>query len=326
MLHDFDLQLFATFLSTSEMNVFTHRNIRKTAVDQILKSATMLAIMRAKKRIQYEDGANIVVQPVFMQLNQTAMTYAGADVLESSTQEEYTGYELPFKQATAACTITGIDKRRNSGKAQQLNLLKNKQQSALLAMVNMLAGQVFGDGTGNSGKDWDGFAAGINNAAGFQTYLGIDRIANPWWQAQMFNPGVATALATGNMMTIFLAARTDLEVIDVISTTKATYAIYANLLTPGERYVDDFVGGLGFDNLAFQGKPIVEDSHNPQGEMWFWNLDHCRLVIDEGRNFIFGGFKEPVNQDIEIGRWYVYGNFENRKPASNARYQNILNG
>jgi hypothetical protein len=316
----------ATFMSTTEMNSFTHRNIRRTAVDQILKSATMLAIMRAKHRLVIEDGGSIISQPILVQLNQTAQTYSGAAVLESSTQEEYTSYELGWKQATSACMITGIDQKRNQGENQQLNLLKNKQQSALLALVNLLAGQVYADGTGNGGQDFDGFGAGINNAAGFQNYLGIDRIANPYWQAQVFNPGTPTALSTGNMLSLFLACRTDEEVIDVISVTKAIYAIYTSLLTPGERYVDDFVGGLGFDNLAFQGKPLVEDSHNPAATMYFWNLDHCRLVVHEDENFNFEGFKEPVNQDVIIGRWKVYGNYECRKPSSCGVYYSVLNG
>ena len=316
----------ATFLSTNEMNSFTHRNIRRTAIDQILRSATILAILRAKDRIVYEDGGSIISQPVLMQLNQTAQTYSGADVLESSTQEEFTSYELPWKQATSACMITGIDKKRNQGTAQQLNLLKNKQQSALLALVNLLAGQVFADGTGNGGKDFDGLLAAVNNAAGFQNYLGIDRIANPWWQAQVFDPGVATALSTGNMLTLFMSCTVDEEVPDVISVTNATYAIYSGLLQAGERYVDDFVGGLGFSNLAFQGKPLVQDSHQPAATMNFHNIDHTRLVVHEDENFNFDGFKEPVNQDIIIGRWKVYGNYEVRKPSSCGVYRNILNG
>ncbi len=315
----------AKFLSTSEMNSFTHRKIRRTAVDQILKSATLLAILRAKDRIVFEDGGSIISQPLLVQLNQTAQTYSGADVLESSTAEEFSSYELPFKFATSACMITGGDKLRNQGTAQQLNLLKNKQESALLALVNILAGQAYSDGTGNGGKDWDGIAAGINNAAGFQNYLGIDRTVNPWWQSQVFDPGTPTAFSTGNWLSVFLAARTDEEVVDLYTSTKALYAIYMGLLTPGERYVDDFVGGLGFDNICFQGKPLVEDSHCPAATMYGINLDHTRLVIHEDRNFEFEGFKEPINQDVIIGRWKVAGNFEERKPSANFVYRNILN-
>lgn len=314
------------FISTSEMNALTHRNLRPTIIDQKFKSATMLGIFRGKKRLKLEDGGSIISQPILSQINQTAMSYSGADVLNATAQEEFTDYELPWKQATVSVVITGLQREQNSGREQSINFVKNKQESALLALFNLMAGWVYGDGSGNNGKDWDGFGAAINNAAGFQTYLGIDRIANPWWQAQVFDPGVATALSGGNMMTLYMSTRTDEEVIDVISGTKAGYQQYWGLLTPGERYVDDSIGNLGFDNIAFQGKALVEDSHQPAGTMTFWNLDHCRMVIHKNQNFRFKDFQEPDAQDLQVGWWRAYGNYECRKPASCGVYRNILNG
>lgn len=311
------------FISTAEANAFTLRKLRKTIIDQRFKSATMLGIFKGKDRLVLEDGGSIISQPILAQINQTAMSYAGADVLAASAQEEFTTYELAWKQITAAVTITGIDAARNSGTAAQLSLIKNKQESALLALFNLLAGFVFADGTGNGGKDWDGFLGAINNAAGFQVYLGVDRVANPWWQAQVVNPGSATALSIGNMLTLWYACKTDEEVIDVISTTKGGMQQYESLLVPGERYVDDTIGNIGFDNIAFHGAAVVEDSHNPSGSMYFWNLDHCRLVIHRDQNFKFTGFEEPLSQDVMVGRWKAYGNMECRKPSSCGVLQNI---
>lgn len=314
------------FVSTTEANTFTERNLRTQIIDQRFQSATMLGIFRGKKRLKIEDGGSIISQPILAQINTTAMTYQGADVLNATAQEEFTNYEVSWKQATSSAVVTGLDEARNSGKRAQLSLIKNKQESALLALFNKLAAQVFADGTGNSGKDWDGFAAAFANASMFQVYLGIDRVANPWWQAQITNPGTPTALSYGNMMTVYMNCKTDEEAIDVISATKAGYMQYEALLTPGERYVDSSIGDLGFDNLAFHGKAVVEDSHNPSGEMWFWNLDHCHMFVHRDKNFKFGGFKQPDTQDVMVGRWYTYGNFECRKPASCGRLQSIQNG
>lgn len=314
------------FISTSEANTFTQRKLRKVIIDQRFKSATMLGILRAKDRLVVESGGSLIAQPILVQANQTFMSYAGADVLAASAQEEFSNYELNWKQATAAVTITGIDAAKNSGPEAQLSLIKNKQESALLSLFNGLAGFVFADGTGNGGKDWDGFLGAINNAAGFQVYLGIDRVSNPWWQAQVVDPGTPTALSVGNMLTLYYACRTDSEVIDVISATKAGMQQYESLLTPGERYVDDAWGNLGFDNIAFKGAVVVEDSHNPTGQMFFWNIDHCRLVVHKDQNFKFSGFEEPISQDVMVGRWKVYGNMECRKPASCGVLRNIQGG
>jgi len=314
------------FVSTAEINAFVERNIRKVIVDQRFQSKAILGILRGKKRLIKEDGGSIISQPILAQPNQTAITYSGADVLPSDAQEEFTTYELQWKQAQVSVTINGIDKARASGKAAQLDLVKNKIESAYMALFDKLGQQVFANGTGNSAKDWDGLTAGVNNASGFQVYLGIDRIANPWWQAQVFNPGSATALSTASMMTLWMQCKTDEERIHLISATKTGYASYWQLLTPQEWFVDSEIASLGFRNIAFQGCALVDDSAQPTGTMNFHNLDHERMVVHKDVDFVFDGFIRPVNQDTDTGHVFVYGNFEVRKPASCGVYQNISNG
>jgi hypothetical protein len=314
------------FVSTAEINAFVERNIRDVIVDQRYQSKAVLGILRGKKRIIREDGGSIISQPILAQPNQTAITYSGADVLPSDSQEEFTTYELQWKQAQVSVTINGIDKARASGKRAQLDLVKNKIESAYMALFDKIGNQVFANGTGNAGKDWDGLGAAVNNASGFQVYLGIDRIANPWWQAQVFNPGSSTALSTASMMTLWMACKTDEERIHLISATKTGYASYWQLLTPQELFVDSEIASLGFRNIAFQGVALVDDAAQPANTMNFHNLDHERLVVHKDVDFSFDGFIRPVNQDTDTGHIFVYGNFECRKPAATGVYQNISNG
>ena len=314
------------FVSTAEINAFVERKLRQTIIDQRFQSRALLGILRAKKRLIKEDGGSIVSQPILAQPNQTAITYSGADILPTDAQEEFTTAEIAWKQAQASVTINGIDKARASGKSAQLNLVKNKIESAYMALFDKIGAQVYANGTGNSGKDWDGLTAGVNNASGFQVYLGIDRVANPWWQAQVFNPGTATALSVASMMTLFMQCKTDEERINLISATKTGYASYWALLTPQEIFVDSSVGNLGFANISFQGSPLVDDAGQPAGTMNFHNLDHERLFVHKDVDFVFDGFQTPVNQDTDTGHVKVYGNFEVRKPAACGVYQNISNG
>lgn len=314
------------FVSTAEINAFVERNLRKTIVDQRFQSKAYLGILRGKKRLILEDGGSIISQPILAQPNQTAITYSGADVLPTDAQEEFTTYELQWKQAQVSVTINGIDKARASGKRAQLDLVKNKIESAYMALFDKLGTQAYANGTGNNGKDWDGLAASVNNASGFQTYLGIDRVANPWWQAQIFDPGSSTALSTGSMMTLFMQCKTDEERIHLITATKTGYATYWSKLTPQEWFVDSEIASLGFNNIAFQGAAVVDDSAEPAGQMHFHNLDHERLVVHKDVNFTFDGFIRPVNQDTDTGHIFVYGNFEVRKPAACGVYRNISDG
>ena len=314
------------FVSTAEINAFVERQLRRTIIDQRFQSKAVLGILRGKKRLIKEDGGSIISQPILAQPNQTAITYSGADVLPTDSQEEFTTYELPWKQAQVSVTINGIDKARASGKRAQLDLVKNKIESAYMALFDKMGSQVFANGTGNGGKDWDGLGAAINNTAGFQTYLGIDRSANPWWQAQIFNPGSSTNLSTASMMTLWMQCKTDEERVHLISATKTGYASYWQLLTPQEWFVDSEIASLGFRNIAFQGVPLVDDSAQPANTMNFHNLDHTRIVVHKDVDFVFDGFIRPVNQDTDTGHVFVYGNIEVRKPSSCGQYQNIANG
>ena len=314
------------FLSTAEINAFVERNLRSTIIDQRYQSKALLGILRSKKRIVTEDGGSIISQPILAQPNETAITYSGADILPTDAQEEFTTYELQWKQAQASVTINEIDKARAQGKSAQLNLVKDKTESAYMALFDKLGAQAYANGTGNAGKDWDGFTAAVNNASGFQNYLGIDRLANPWWQAQVVNPGTPTTLAAGNMMTLYMECKTDEERIHLITATKTGYAAYWALLTPQEQFWDSHLATLGFDNIAFQGCPMVDDSGCPANTMFFFNLDHTRLVVHKNYNFVFDGFSRPINQDTDTGHCKVYGNFELRKPASSGTLQNISNG
>lgn len=313
------------FISTAEINTFVHRKVRPTVVDQRFQAKPVLGIMRGKNRIVEIDGGSIISQPLLAQPNQTAITYIGADVLPTDAQEEFTTAEVPWKQATVAVTITGLDKLRTSGKERQLDYVGTKVESAYMSLFNLMGVQAFANGTGNGGKDWDGLQASVNNAAGFQVYLGIDRAANQWWQAQVFDPGTLTPMSAASMMTLFVQTQTDEERINLIPCTKTGYSTFWSFLTPGETFVDSEVATLGFENIGFQGVALVMDSSVPANTMYFLNLDHIQLLVHRDENFEFSGFEKPTNQNIETGHVFVTGNFVNRKPSASGVYRSISN-
>ena len=90
-------------------------------------------------------------------------------------------------------------------------------------------------------------------------------------------------------------------------------------------FVDSHVASLGFDNIAFQGVPLVDDGGCPANTLYFINLDRVRLFVHKDRNFTFSGFDSPINQDVETAHVWVAGNFEVQKPSSCGVYQNVSN-
>lgn len=314
------------YVSTSEMNTFCNRYVRPTAIDQRYQSRALFGVLNAADRIIRIPGGSIISQPILAQPNNTAASFFGADLLNADAQEEFSNVEIRWCAAYASVTINGTDKARCQGREAIFDILKIKTQSAYMACFDKVASFVFGNGSGNSGKDWDGLGAGVNNAAGYQVYNGIDRIANPWWQGQVFNPGTPTALATSSMMTLFMQCKTDEERVQLITATKTGYASYWALLTPQEILSDDSVGNLGFTNIAFQGCALVDDYGQPSGTMNFHNLDHERLILHRDLEFEFEGLVRPLNQYLQVGQIIAMGNFEVDKPSACGVFQNISNG
>ena len=314
------------YVSTSEINTFCNRFLRKNIIDQRYKSRALMGILNSTGRLVKIDGGSILSQPMLAQPNQTASSYFGADVFDADAQEEFTNYEIPWKGAYASATVLGSDKLRVTGRESALNLVKAKTESAYMAAFDKVASYIYGNGNGNGGKDWDGLGAGVNNAAGFQVYAGIDRLANPWWQGQVFDPGTPTALSTASMMTLFMQCKTDEERIQLITATKTGYASFWSLLTPQEIFSDDSIGNLGFANISFQGCAVLDDYGQPSGTMNFHNLDHERLFLHTERQFEFQGFIRPYNQDLETGQVLAFGNFEVRKPSACGVMRSLSNG
>ena len=314
------------YVSTTEVNTFANRYVRPNIVDQRYQSRALMGVLNSTGRVVRIDGGSIISQPILAQPNQTASSYFGADLLDGEAQEEFTSAEIRWCAAYASATVNNTDKLRCTGKTATLNIVKSKVESAYMACFDKVASFIFGNGNGNNGKDWDGLGAGVNNAAGFQVYNGIDRVANPWWQGQVFDPGTLTNLSTASMMTLYMQCKTDEERIQLITATKTGYASYWSLLSPQEIFTDDSIGNLGFANIAFQGCALLDDFGQPSGTMNFHNLDHERLILHTQREFEFDGFQRPWNQDIEVGQVLAMGNFEVRKPGACGVYRNIANG
>ena len=314
------------YVSTSEINTFTNRFVRKNIIDQRYKSRALMGILNSTGRVVLIDGGSIIAQPILAQPNQTASSYFGATVFNSDAQEEFTNVEIRWCGAYASATVNGTDKLRCTGREATLNVVKAKTESAYMACFDKVASFLYGNGNGNGGQDWDGLGAAVNNAQGFQVYNGIDRLANPWWQAQVFDPGTPTALSTASMMTLYMQCKTDEERVQVITATKTGYASFWALLTPQEIFSDDSIGNLGFANISFQGCALLDDFGQPSGTMNFHNLDHTRLILHKQRQFEFQGFQRPWNQDVEVGQVLAMGNVEVRKPSSCGVYRNISNG
>lgn len=194
--------------------------------------------------------------------------------------------------------IGGIAQSVNGiSKTQVLNLVKVEMESAGEDMASNVAVKLYGNGTGNSNKDFLGLAAGIDDGTSIDTYGGISRAANPNWKSNFTNGTSVGSIDLTKTRKIFNNASVGLnrptvgvcqqDVFGYIeknytSTLQGHYMVNDNsrglltwkgLIPNAQRGLS---GYAGFDYLFFSGVPIVRDDKATSGDLIFINQNQYK--------------------------------------------------
>lgn len=281
-------------VSIDQLNAITHKYIMPKLHDNIFDSNPLLK--KLKEGGSYKSIAGGVT--IDVPLNYAAATsgwYSGADTLSTTDVENMTAASYAWKSLFAGVTISEEDELKNSGDAAALNLLKSKMQIAEKSLKDDLGTGLFSDGT-----DAKSIVGLRDIVAADQTVGGISQSTNSWWQAQI--DSTTTTLSISAMNTVYQDASVDSEVPNYGVTTRALYNSYYALLQPQQRFMDSKTAEGGFQNLMFNGVPIVHDSHCPANHMFFLNLNHLHLFYHPKRNMAFEPFQKPINQQVKVSR------------------------
>jgi hypothetical protein len=301
---------FDSLLST------TLANYRDQLTDNIFTARPLTNHLMDKGRMRMLDGGTKIVEPLIYGQNSTVGSYAGYDTISLTAQEGISAAEFEWKQYAASIAISGIEEAKNNGEAAIVNLLEAKIMQAEESMREGFNQMFFGDGTGNSGKDWLGLDALI---ADDNTVGGIDRTAvgNDFWQSYV--EGTAGALSLADMATAYNSVSVGNDHPDMVLTTQTLFEKYESLLQPQLRYTDAKTADAGFQNLLFKAAPVVYDVHAPSGTMFFINSKYLTLVGHSGKWFSQTEFVRPENLDARYALIMCYGNLTCRNAAKQGR-------
>jgi hypothetical protein len=282
-------------LSVDQLNAITEKFFLKKLYDNIFDSNPLL--MKIKKGGSYKSTSGGT--QIYVPLNYAAATaagwYSGADTLSTTDNDNITAAAFDWASLFAGVSITEEDELKNSGEAAQLNLLKSKMQIAEKTLSDDLGTGLFSDGTNAKS------IVGLRDiVATDQTVGGISQTTNSWWQGQVDSTTTATSISAMNA--VYQDCVIDSEKPDYCSTTRTLFNAYYSLLQPQQRFQDDETANGGFQNLMFNGAPVVHDSHVPASNMFFLNLNHLHLFYHPNRNMSFEPFQKPINQQVKVSR------------------------
>jgi hypothetical protein len=290
----------------------TLANYRDKLTDNVFTARPLTYWLSDKGRIRTESGGTKIVEQLIYGQNDTVKSYSGYETLSLTPQEGISAAEYDWKQYGASIAISGIEEAKNNGEHAIIDLLEAKIMQAEESLREGFNQMFFADGTGNSGKNWNGLGNLVESG---NTVGGIDSSAegNEFWRS--YEENTAGALTLLQMATAYNSVSVGNDHPDVILTTQTLFEKYESLLQPQLRYTDTKTADAGFQNLLFKSAPIMYDVHAPAGTMFFLNSKYLKLVGHTDKWFAQTDFVRPENQDARFALIMCYGNLvcSNRK-------------
>lgn len=305
-------------VSFSALVTTTLQNHRPKLIENLMGHNALLWQLDKLGMKSEEAGSRSIVQPLLYATNDTVKSFVQWDLLDVSPQEGITASEYEWKLLAGSVSISGDDEFKNSGsKTKVISLLETKIKQLDLSFRLTVNSQLFGDGTGNSGKDITGLALAVEDGAAWSTYGGIDSSdsLNSWWRNQYmafdtFTGGTNVFGTAGGGSIWGLAAMRRMynncarnsSPPGVIVTTQEIYEAYEAYMEGTKQRIPisgsaaKMMADAGFDTLEFKGKPLVFDEDCPSETMYFLNPQFLKFVVGTGLNFKETPFQTPHQQ------------------------------
>ena len=295
----------------------TLANYRDQLTDNVFSDRVLTNHLMTKGRIRMLNGGTKIVEPLIYGTNSTVSSYSGYDSISLTAQTGITAAEYEWKQYAASIAISGIEEAKNNGEQEIINLLEAKIMQAEESMREGFNDMFYADGTGNSGKDWNGLG-NIIEASGTVGNINRATSGNEYWRS--YEENTATALTLAQMATAYNTVSVGNDHPDMVLTTQTLFEKYEALLQPQLRYTDAKTADAGFQNLLFKAAPVVFDASCTAGIMYFMNSKYITLVGHSGKWFQQTAFVRPEDLDARYALIMCYGNLTCR----NAKKQGKL--
>jgi len=323
--------------SVSDIIATTIQSRSGELADNVTNNNPLLLKLKSKGNVRPFSGGNVILEEIMYNDSSTNNTssYSGFETLNISPNSPISAAQFSIAQYASAVTISGLEMLQNSGKEAIIDLLEGRIKVAEAQLANRINLDLYGNGTGNGGKNLTGLAAAVADSPTSGTYGGINRATWSFWQNQAFsgvtNGGAAVSAANiqsyMTQLAIKLVRGTDKA--DLIVADNNYYNLYVNSLQAIQRVTDPEMAGSGFASLKFYGGGTSADvvlgggigAQEPANHMYFLNTDYIFFRPHKDRNFVpIGGERQSVNQDAIVKLIGWAGNLT----SSGAQFNGVL--
>lgn len=279
----------------------TLKNFRKKFADNVSNGNVLLKYLNMKGKVTTKGGDTIVEELMYAVGN--GGSYSEADTMTVTKPEGLSAAEFNWKQEYATITITGTDKLRNSGPEKMQSLLEARTKQAQITMSNRLGTLIYGDGTGNGGKDILGLSAIASITPTTGILGGINRATYSFWRNKV-NASVGS-FASGGLTFMGTMVRNLTRGTDrpkVIVTGNTVFGYLESVANGKAQFNNPQLADLGFHALKFEGIDVLYDPQCTDDRMYFLNTDYLHLRVHPDLDFKTTDFVTPADQDASVAK------------------------
>ena len=306
------------------------RERRKEVADNVLNHNALLRHLNERGNADPVDGGRTLVEPLEYAENSTFKYYSGYEVLDTTPVDIIDAAEYDWKQAAVVVSMSGLERRRASGRNALVNLLDKKIKNAEKTMQNNLSDGIYSDGTGTGGKQITGLQSLVADAPTSGTVGGINRANFSFWQNNVVDvttdAGGAASASTIPiaMRLLWLEVLRGMDRPDVIVAGSTYFQHYWDSLTDIQRITSDADAKAGFRSIGFNGPggsaPVMYDPDCSETRMYFLNTDYLYWRPHRDANIEPLENRNSFNQDAFVVPVIFMGNLT----MSNAARQGVI--
>lgn len=344
---------FGTRITTT-----TQDKIMPKVVDTVLNSNVLATRVLTKAAKWHGETLKF---PVKHAKNTTGTSFSGFDTFSTSATDNRVNMSFTPKHYQMTVALPLDELSVNATEEKVLDLAKLEMQSTSHDIADDIGTLFYGDGTGNSSKDFLGLEAIVDDGTNAATYGSLSRTT---YSSQLKSTVTASSgvLSLAKMSTLYSAVTSGSQKTTLGLCSETIFNLYEQLLQPQERIAKDvsmmksggnmgkagtgMVGGTGFTGLYYKGFPILADEKATSGVLYFVNedfLDWYALPMAmttpvkyrsqdiegndysdvTGLGFSWSGWIKPTNSASVVGHVYLGGELISQNPKRHGKLTGI---
>ena len=302
--------------------------------DNLTQNNILLKRLEEKGNMVSFEGGNVILEEIFYSdpATDNANSYSGYELINISPDSPLTASQWSIRQYAASISISGLEQIQNAGREKIIDLLAGRMKVSESRLMNRISTDLYGDGSGNGGKNVDGLANIVSITPASGVVGGIDASVWAFWRNKVSSGTPVTAANIQSLMTgLTIQQRRNADAPSLGLMDNSFYVLYNSSLQAIQRVnlnSGDGEAGSGFPSLQFYGagaRMSIEIANgaftqSPANRFWSLNPDYLHWRPHAKRNFVPSDKRSSINQDSETQLVLWAGNLT----CSNRSLQGVL--